>query len=72
MSACNFCGYKAEYIKEYTNQEDISECLCGACLNKMTKEQMREELIELDVAIEELQRKRDELEDKYYSHADES
>lgn len=38
MNSCNFCGYKAEYIKEYINQKDISECLCGACLNQHEKD----------------------------------
>ena len=31
------------------------------------KEKLRQELIELDVKIQELEAKRDELEDKYYS-----
>jgi len=33
MNSCLICGYKADYIQEYHKQEDISECLCGACLN---------------------------------------
>ena len=32
----------------------------------MDKEEMREKLIEIDVAIERLEKERDELEDKYY------
>ena len=31
MSVCNYCGYKADYIKEDSN--DITEMLCGACLD---------------------------------------
>lgn len=38
MNACNFCGYKTDYIEEYTDQKDISKCLCGACLNKYEEE----------------------------------
>ena len=38
MNPCNFCGYKADYIEEYTDQKDISKCLCGACLNEYEKE----------------------------------
>ena len=38
MNRCNFCGYKADYIEEYTDQKDISKCLCGACLNEYERE----------------------------------
>ena len=38
MNSCLICGYKADYIQEYHKQEDISECLCGACLKDVEKE----------------------------------
>jgi len=38
MNSCLICGYKADYIQEYHKQEDISECLCVACLKDVEKE----------------------------------
>lgn len=39
MNSCNKCGYKADYIQEYTGQqEDITPCLCGACVAELEKE----------------------------------
>ena len=32
MSNCNVCGYRADYIKEESN--NIEDMLCGACLNE--------------------------------------
>ena len=36
MSSCNICGYKADYIKEESN--NIEDMLCGACLNEYEEE----------------------------------
>ena len=43
MNSCLICGYKADYIQEYTKQEDISECLCGACLNDVKQAEKEKE-----------------------------
>ena len=36
MGSCNICGYKADYIKEESN--NIEDMLCGACLNEYEEE----------------------------------
>ena len=43
MNSCLICGHKADYIQEYTKQEDISECLCGACLNDVEQAEKEKE-----------------------------
>ena len=38
MSACNWCGYNADYIKE--NSKKIEDKLCGACLNAVNRKDL--------------------------------
>jgi len=42
MSACNWCGDNADYIKERGKMEDK---LCGACLNAYEQDLSYEDLL---------------------------
>jgi hypothetical protein len=43
MSACNWCGYNADYIKERSKQ--MEDKLCGACLNAYEQDLSYEDLL---------------------------
>jgi hypothetical protein len=35
MNCCNWCGYRADYIKE--DSKNLEDMLCGACLTEYEK-----------------------------------
>jgi len=44
MSACNWCGENAHYIKE--NSKKMEDKLCGACLNAYEQDLSYEDLLD--------------------------